>query len=55
MTLKALRKSKRITQAQAAALINVSRKTYIGYEKDESKLSDFSTILHSLTSAQALR
>ncbi len=41
MTLKELRKSKQITQDQAAALIGVSRKTYIGYEKEESKLSSF--------------
>ena len=41
MTLKELRKSKNMTQEQAATLIGISRKTYIGYEKDESKLSDF--------------
>ncbi len=41
MTLKELRNSKKITQDQAAKLIGVSRKTYIGYENDESKLSDF--------------
>ena len=41
MTIRELRESKRITQEKAAELINVSRKTYIGYENNEGKLSDF--------------
>ena len=41
MTLRELRVSKKITQEQAAKLINVSRKTYIGYENNEAKLSEF--------------
>lgn len=41
MTIKELRQTKNITQDQAAKLIGVSRKTYIGYEKDELLLSGF--------------
>ena len=41
MTLKEFRKSKNISQEQVAKLIGVSRRTYINYENDESKLSEF--------------
>lgn len=41
MTLKEFRKSKRISQDQIAKLIGVSRRTYINYENNESKLNEF--------------
>ena len=38
MELKAIRQSKGLTQEQAAKILGVSRRTYINYEGNESKL-----------------
>ncbi len=40
MDLKSIRKSKGLTQVQAAQILGVSRRTYIKYENGEAKLSE---------------
>lgn len=40
MELKSIRKANGLTQAQAARILGVSRRTYIDYETDESKLPE---------------
>ena len=40
MTIKELRLSKGLTQVEAARLIGVTHKTYLGYEKHEDKLPE---------------
>ena len=39
MKLKKLRLEKGLTQEKASQLLGVSRRTYVTYEKDESKIS----------------